>query len=289
MQPYQGQHRARTIWDETRKPNAPKSALIRAILYELQPIRFSKLSSSSIGVTIKKAPNETRAFLTTTFPSIIKSCFIFLRKRSLCQWGYLFALIIYWQTVVYLHELLHAGPIILIITALVMIFTIGLNDNTASKDDGYVSAYSVFNRGFQSILGSIDAENLLAQHVGGGAAAAMVMQNNNHDHGNDENIIDQNDENDGRDRGQQQNQGARQGQDNNNRSRKSGKKARRKRNVEQKRGQQREIQLQRDAAVAMGFGQDEMDVIAMNRLIEEQAAEAARRNNDNLDVFRDEI
>jgi len=117
----------------------------------------------------------------------------------------------------------------------------------------------------------------------------MVMQNNNHDHGNDDNIIDQNDENDGRDRGQQQNQGARQGQDNNNRSRKSGKKARRKRNVEQKREQQREIQLQRDAAVAMGFGQDEMDAIAMNRLIEEQAAEAARRNNDNLDVFRDEI
>ncbi len=34
---HRGPRRARSIWDETRKENAPKTALLKAILYELQP------------------------------------------------------------------------------------------------------------------------------------------------------------------------------------------------------------------------------------------------------------
>lgn len=280
---HQGPRRARSLWDETRKPNAPPSALIRAILYELQPIRFSTLNSSTFGVTLRKAPNVIKDFITNKVPIIIKACFQFLRTRSLRQWGYLIAILIYWQTVVYLHNLLHAGPTILIVTALIIIFTIGLGDNAGSENDGYVSAYSVFNRGFQSILGSMDADNLVAQHVGGGAAAAMVMNNNDDDIWDDNDREDRNRRHNRNQQPQQQHnqeEGQDQDRDNNNsRSRKSGKKARRKRNLEQKRQQQREIQLQRDAAAAMGFGLDGMDAVAMNRLIEEQAAAAARLNH----------
>ena len=59
----------------------------------------------------------------------------------------------------------------MIITSLVTIFTVGLgDDNDDENKDGEnrLSAYSVFNRGFQRMLGSVDADSLLAQHVGGG-------------------------------------------------------------------------------------------------------------------------
>ena len=54
----------------------------------------------------------------------------------------------------------------MILTALGAIFTIGLGDDHDNPDR--ISAYSVFNRGFQRLLGSVDAEDLVNQHVGGG-------------------------------------------------------------------------------------------------------------------------
>jgi len=161
-----------------------------------------------------------------------------------------------------------------IITALIAIFTIGLGD-TATQDG--VSAYSVFNRGFERILGTVDAEALVQQHVGGamGFAAGGVglpepaepvhrepvarRRTQEDDNGEDENVARANeDEDDGDDNVPERGT-----------SRKSGKKARR-RNLEQK----RELQRQREAAMAMGFtgneGQEEM--MAMQRLLEEQIA-----------------
>lgn len=164
---------------------------------------------------------------------------------------------------------LDAGPLLVISTALVAIFTVGLGD-TATRDG--LSAYSVFNRGFERILGTVDAEALVQQHVGGAMGMAGAIGNapreveplprepvatrqqqyDDDDDGGDDHIDNEND-----------------GSETRGTSRKSGKKARR-RNQEQK----RELQRQREAAIAMGFtgneGQEEM--MAMQRLLEEQIA-----------------
>ena len=303
-----GPRRARSLWDETRKPHVPRTkALIRAILYELQPIRFSTLNINTgtfsfirtkTTTLIQKVPKITKSFVTVSLPRLTKISLAFLRNRSLRQWACLVAFILYWKIVIYLHDLLHAGPIVMIITVLTIIFTVGLgDDNVGSDEEGYVSAYSAFNRGFKSILGSIDADNLVAQHVGGGAAAAMIgggmeMQDGFNDNGEEQQLNQPRRRNqqihhqhnhqhpaEEDEQAQRQAQGQAQEDENRNRSRKSGKKARRKRNVEEKKEHQREIQRQREAAAAMGFGDAGMDDIAMNRLIEEQAAEAERLNN----------
>lgn len=192
--------------------------------------------------------------------------------------------IVYYYVVRMVHNLLDAGPLMVIVTALVIIFTIGLGD-TATRDG--VSAYSVFNRGFERILGTVDAEALVQQHVGGamGFAAAGVAappqpvvepmhqqepvararrRHDNNDN-QDENVA----------------RAANDGDDDDDNvpergtSRKSGKKARR-RNLEQRREQQRQLQAQRDAAIAMGFTENEgeEEAMAMQRLLEEQIAAA---------------
>lgn len=177
------------------------------------------------------------------------------------------------------HSLLDAGPLLLIITALVAIFTIGLGD-TATRDG--VSAYSVFNRGFERILGTVDAEALVQQHVGGamGLAAAGVPQPEPAEAIHHREPVARHPRQD-EDQEEENVAGAENGDDNDNvpergTSRKSGKKARR-RNLEQK----RELQRQREAAIAMGFtgneGQEEM--MAMQRLLEEQIA----ANNEQRD------
>jgi hypothetical protein len=191
-----------------------------------------------------------------------------------------------------LFSVIDAGPLVMILTALVAIFTIGLGDN----QDG-LSAYSVFNRGFHRLLGDLDADALVQQHVGGammmagvGMAAGPPLEDadngNLHrvermvepqrrmeadavarrrQHGNaqengdrgeeDDTMLQNNDDEPQHQRGR----GAR----------RSGKKARR-RDLEQR----REIQRQRQAAMDMGFagdgGQEEM--LAMQRLLEEQIA-----------------
>jgi hypothetical protein len=58
----------------------------------------------------------------------------------------------------------------MILTALGVILTVGLGDDDQNdlNNPHRVSAYSVFNRGFHRLMGSIDVENLVNQHVGGG-------------------------------------------------------------------------------------------------------------------------
>lgn len=148
-----------------------------------------------------------------------------------------------------------------------------------------VSAYSVFNRRFQSMMGSIDADNLLAQHVGGaGATLALQRQHENNDVAvaeidrdtGGEGIIEEEPIN---------------GNDNENiqhplnESRKSGKKARRK-NLETR----REIQRQRNAAAAMGFGGGANGIelaeqFAVQTLIEEQVAAAELEGDEVHNVL----
>lgn len=286
---WQGPRRSRAIWDETRKPNAKRGALVKAILYELQPIRLPTMDVHSLQSCVVKWSINVgfvcRSLVLVWLPSWMGIVWKFSRNRSVREWSFIGAALAYWKLVVFLHRTLDAGPSFLMLSAIIAIFTIGLGDNSNS---GQLSAYSVFNRGFQSLLGDLDADALVQQHVGGGAAvggmamgAAVNHRNNNHN--NDGGAME-----DHHQAGQHQddaqnevlrqlqvppeqneNQQEQQEQQPPNRARKSGKKARRK----QKLNQRHDIRRQREVAAAMGFGQnEEEDVMAMNRLIEEQAA-----------------
>jgi hypothetical protein len=119
------------------------------------------------------------------------------------------------------------------------------------------------------MLGGIDVDNLVAQHVGGGngMAAAMLagrrqQQREEHEDGDD------NDNDDG-------------GIHNINRhkSRKSGKKARRLRDIKAKRDLEREIQLQREAAIAMGFDENEDNELDANARLQLMEGEQEGQQN----------
>ena len=166
--------------------------------------------------------------------------------------------------------MLDAGPAVIIVTLLAIIFTVGLGDETERNDGRQrVSAYSVFNRGFERLMGSVDADSLLAQYTGGGmmpmnpdgAAGgaggfdARGRNGNMNPHRIPRRNGGENDnaEADGRNEGNDvdNNNG------NNNRARRSGKKARR----EQKRNQRRQQQQQQsfqDGGIRDG-GDENMD------------------------------
>ena len=306
------QKRSRSLWDEARKPNASTSATVRAILYELQPIRFSTVDMKP---WLLKA-RQSMKFIQSSIPLLVRSLISVIRKLNHKQWLVLISVWLYWQLVKWIHRYvvsydskinkqvlfaqwmyhmflpavcsiysrtLDAGPIFIMATIMLLIFTIGLGDREKT-DEEYWSAYSVFNRGCQSLLGAINADDLVAQHVGGGwnmgFRAAHQNNNNNND---DDDDMDQH--------GRVQDRRRRLDPPHDdanlnpaelnappipNQARKSGKKLRRK-NLEQR----KEAQRQRQAATELGFGGlDETE--AMNRLIEEQAA-AIQEMDENDD------
>lgn len=282
-------------------------ALLKAILYELQPIDLMHSELNLIGFLKKviRYIKSTYEFGRERIPLVLN----FVKSRSQKEWALLVGAIVYWKIVVFLHKSLEAGPSVIIITILIGIFTVGLGDHDSSGNgnEGRLSAYSVFNRGFQNIMGGVDADALINQHVGGG----FVVNNNRDDLNNaDDDDDDDHDQDRGnrarrqqqaahRQRQVQQRQQQEQQDDNDgnqtNRARKSNKKSRRKRNIELR----REMQQQRDAALAMGFtgGDDvgaagnghvnlnlqQQDRIAMNRLVEQQIQEPPQEDNDRGD------
>jgi hypothetical protein len=177
---------------------------------------------------------------------------------------------------------LDAGPVVLILTALTLIFTIGLSDD---ENRSGLSAYSVFNRGFEQLMGSIDSDSLLAQHVGGGLMMNNMNQHNDapdhqpvrenvarpnrpryEEEDNDRAVINEDEMNADDERLNDNDHN-----DNNvNRARKSGKKARR-RDLDQR----RDLRRQREAAMQIGLngvndGAD--DAVVVQMIIEEQIA-----------------
>mmetsp|Transcript_7024 Transcript_7024/g.9918 ORF Transcript_7024/g.9918 Transcript_7024/m.9918 type:complete len:294 (+) Transcript_7024:220-1101(+) len=291
--------RSRHIWDEARSNGG--MSLVRAILYELQPIRFSSIDTHGIVTKFKSTLQWIRTLVTQTIPKTSYGIYHVLCNLTKEQWGILLGIILYCYMVRFIHTVLDAGPAVLMITALIGIFTIGLGDGSTNGDG--VSAYSVFNRGFQRILGSIDVEALVAQHVGGvmGAGVAGVgggMNNDiDQDHDDDRHRrrgggrrhraqeaaaggVARAPDNDAENDDPPDNNNNNNNNNNNGRARKSGKKARR-RNLEQR----RELQQQRQAAMAMGFGGDgggQDEAMAMQRLLEEQiAANEARGEDEN--------
>eukprot|EP00536_Pseudo-nitzschia_multiseries_P008573 jgi/Psemu1/198439/e_gw1.219.40.1 len=278
-----GFKRSRALWDATT--DGGWRAWVNAICYELQPIRLSKSNREQAVKTLQTLFHNLVSLI-LGIPRVCKSVLVFASRRTWKQWMVLGIVVAYYYFIRWVHEALDAGPVVLILTALTVIFTIGLSDD---ENRGGLSAYSVFNRGFEQLMGSVDADSLLAQHVGGGAGMMMMNMNN---HGaaaerppprdedpvrrpppaneNDAVIDEDDDERDNNNDDDDDDDNNNNNNHNHNRARKSGKKARR-RDLDQR----RELRRQREAAVRMGLdgaGDNPEDALAMQRLIEEQIA-----------------
>ena len=266
-----GFQRSRALWDNCLATNYPTSStdgflylsrakmsrFFRAIMYEIQPIRYSVLVVNLGDIYRFLAPIFSNIIIwgRSWVPRISEQAINTVRSLTWDQWKWTIAIALYYVFIRWIHATLDAGPIVLILTALTVIFTVGLSDQ--ANMDG-LSAYSVFNKGFQKIMGSIDADDLLQQHLGGGGLLQMIhrrqvgddfdlddepprrwpRQLNNRRNGNN------NDNDDNQDPPAENNI-------NPNRARRTGKKARRDRAAIE---QRREIRVQRDAALDMGIG-----------------------------------
>ena len=266
--PPRGFKRSRALWDNTKREHGSTTECLasyaKAILYELQPFRLSAPNSpQDFSNLLQECGLVVKNFLTETIPSVIQVSLSSARTAKFQHWMILPTLVGYYYFVRFAHETMMAGPFVVASTVLVLIFTIGLGDD---RREG-LSAYSMFNRGFERLLGSMDADELVAQHVGGGLMAQpeheevdRPLRRHHHHHENDEEDIDNHNH---APEGQARAVGT------GGPARRSGKKARRRQNLEQR----QEIRRQREAAMAMGFGiGDAEDAVAMNRLIEEQVA-----------------
>jgi len=273
-----GFKRSRALWNETKDGGI--RAWINAICYELQPIRLSKSSRKEALATLLSLVQNIISLI-LGIPLVCKAILIFISHRSLRHWTVVGALFVYYWVIRWIHEALDAGPVVLILTALTLIFTIGLSDDDNRSG---LSAYAVFNRGFEQLLGSVDADSLLAQHVGGGLMMNMNQQNDAADHQPDrDNAAPPNrprfeEEDNHREvaneeaaNADDERRDANDHNDNkNNRARKSGKKARR-RNPDQR----QELRRQREAAMRIGMDgvhDGANDVVEIQRIIEEQIA-----------------
>jgi hypothetical protein len=296
-----GFKRSRALWDNARRESPPGShpaeklmRVLRAVLYEFQPIRFDELDTQTWIHRVQAVWKSLVWFAVTIVPSWSRIVFEFLKSMTAKQWMWVGAILCYYGAVRWIHYVLDAGPVVIIVTALVAIFTIGLGDDENSGNT--LSAYSAFNRGFQQIMGSVDGEALMNQYVGG--AMAMPMGGFGRQEEEEEEAPFRNDR---RREQQQQRRGREQEQppadeddddyddsdeddDDDDapalvqpRARLTGKKARRKKSLEQR----REMKRQRDAAIAMGFGGDQNgEFVAMNRLVEDQVMAAGEEAGD---------
>lgn len=268
----QHQKRVRHLWDKARESQKDKwRCWLKVMFYEIQPFQVETLwdQSKEILSTFHRVFHQCIKPLVMRSPWIL---FQFLCKRTRGQYLCLLGLYGYWKTVVFVHNWLEAGPFFIIVTLLILIFTIGLGDNDSR--DHNMSAYSVFNRGMQGILGAMDADQLVQQHVGGGGIGFMGAMAAAGERGVQDppeprrprQEVQVLPENDG-------NQGGGGDRPAPRRSKKKQRNGRKNRNSEMR----QEMQRQREAARAMGFGQEgeEGDWMAIHRLVEQGVEDEA--------------
>lgn len=186
-------------------------ALLQAIAYEMQPFRIKPaLHHVKVFICNEDENNNLKGLVsnvvercTSILSTIVKvfnvlyqhakqldiksiASFFSDNKSMLAKsTTIIIALRIYYSILLYLHELLHIGPMIIIASLLSLLYTIGLGDNTGAGS-GIPSAYSVFNNGFRRIMGTVDGEELARQYAGGMAGA--LNNNNQNNRGNGGNV-----------------------------------------------------------------------------------------------------
>lgn len=260
--------RSRSLWERARQEKSLRD-YAAAICYELQPVRFSTVQNQTLDFrhnVLPELPSQSRKLI-----KILLEVTKWLSQFVLCHKRHVLGLLLYYALVRWIHERLQAGPAVLIVTALLWIFTAGLSD---APREG-LSAYAAFNRGFERLMGDIDAEQLLAQHVAGGGGFMMMMNNRANDNGRQDDVQaprrqraavaarplvepPQEEEEEEDDHPEEAE----------NAPRRRGKKGRKQRRTVE---QRRELQHQRQAAREMGFGHED-DQEARLRLLEDHVA-----------------
>jgi len=96
-----GFKRSRALWDEARDGGIP--AWVRAICYELQPIRLSKSNRKQALATLQTLAQNILSLI-LGIPHVCKSIIIFVANRSLRQWMVVGAVLIYYYFIRWVHE-----------------------------------------------------------------------------------------------------------------------------------------------------------------------------------------
>ena len=99
-----GFRRSRALWDEARRPNATRTALLRPILYELQPVRFSAIDVSAITASLRSVWSGSVSFVTETVPWLVQGSFRLLRNMTRRHWMGVGGLILYYNGVRWIHR-----------------------------------------------------------------------------------------------------------------------------------------------------------------------------------------
>jgi hypothetical protein len=102
-----GYRRSRALWDEARRPNAPRMAFVRALLYELQPIRLSSIDTAQWRARAVAFSRGARRFATQTVPAVNRRIGTFVMSLSGRNWMVIGAVLLYYVTVRILHQYVH--------------------------------------------------------------------------------------------------------------------------------------------------------------------------------------
>ena len=105
--PPAGFKRSRALWDETRRSHKTTwdavTAWRDAILYELQPFRFSKSSQQQVLEVVRSIYRGTKIAIQNT-PGFLRSIWRFLKSRTRQQWMIVAAIVAYYYLVRWMHE-----------------------------------------------------------------------------------------------------------------------------------------------------------------------------------------
>lgn len=99
-----GYRRSRALWDEARRPDASKMAAVRAVLYELQPIRFSSIDTAQWRARGVACSRGARRFVTQTVPVMSRRAGTFVMSLSHRNWMVIGAILIYYVAIRMVHQ-----------------------------------------------------------------------------------------------------------------------------------------------------------------------------------------
>ena len=144
---------------------------IDLIMYELKPFTFpSAQDLSSLHSTLEKSSEQ----LSSAIRDIAMAFIDWFKSQKTHDWTTTFLRALPWVLILLVGASLGFGAAVAIALMIRLVF---VNLGEKAKGDEW-SAYSVFNRGFRRLMGSIDARALERQYVGGALAGVAPDEGN---------------------------------------------------------------------------------------------------------------
>ena len=102
-----GFKRSRALWDDTRRPHPNKleqlRSVLRAVLYELQPIRFSEVDTEG-ALSVLHSIGQAVLYFLKNVPHWLRMAYEFLYERTMYQWSIVGGVVAYLYVVRFVHE-----------------------------------------------------------------------------------------------------------------------------------------------------------------------------------------